>query len=60
MRNVLQSLSGANVRPLCPNHRPVGEYVRLTEEQGGGITYEVKCPNCNFHAFVHPDAVESL
>ena len=57
---VVQSMSGANAMPLCSDHRPTGQYVRLSEDLGGGITYEVTCPNCNFHAFVHPDAVEEL
>jgi hypothetical protein len=32
----------------------------LPEELGGGITYEVTCPNCGFHGLIHPDAVEEL
>ena len=55
-----QSLSGGNIKPLCPDHQPAGQYVRLSEDLGGFVVYEVTCPNCNFHAIVHPDAVEDL
>jgi hypothetical protein len=56
----VQGLSIGSIKPLCPDHKPTGQYVRLSDDLGGGITYEVTCPNCNFHAFVHPDAVEDL
>jgi hypothetical protein len=60
LREALQSLRGVNARHLCPDHRPTGEYVRLPKELGGGITYEVTCPNCGFHGLIHPDAVGEL
>jgi hypothetical protein len=49
-----------DVKPMCPNHQPTGQYVRLPEDLGGGITYEVTCPNCNFHGLIHPDCVKEI
>ena len=57
---IAQSLGGIASKPLCPDHQPTGQYVRLPEDLGGGITYEVTCPNCNLYILVHPSAVESL
>jgi hypothetical protein len=58
--NAVQSLSLANTKPMCPDHRPVGKYVWMVVDEDRLLLYEVTCPNCNFHAFVHPDAVEEL
>ena len=55
-----QSLLGINIKPLCPDHQPNCELVQLPDELGGGVTYEVTCPNCNYHGLIHPDALEDL
>jgi hypothetical protein len=60
MSDVPQSINFASIKPLCPDHQPKCELVRLPEELGGGLTYEVSCPNCNFHGLIHPDALEDL
>ena len=60
MRDLLQSLQFANIAPMCPNHQPKGEYVQMPEEDGGGVLYEVTCPNCNYHGIINPDALEDL
>lgn len=59
IKNLVQSLSLANIKPMCDDHQPTGRYARFPEEMGGGVTYEVTCPNCNFHAYVHPDYVDN-
>jgi hypothetical protein len=61
--DILRAVQGLNIgsiKPLCPDHKPTGQYVRLPDDLGGGITYEVTCPNCNLRMLVHPTAVADL
>lgn len=38
------------VKPLCADHQPV---TRIVHGEGG-FSVESDCPNCNWHAVIHP------
>ena len=60
MNKSLQSLGLDNIKPMCPDHKPKGRYVTLPESLGGGVTFEVSCPNCSFYGLIHPEALKDL
>jgi hypothetical protein len=49
--NLVGSLEGKNVMPLCAKHEPKAS---LQKESGGYIVF-VHCDECRFTAWIHPD-----
>jgi hypothetical protein len=52
MPDIVGSLSGKNVMPLCAKHEPKASL----QKEGGGYIVFVHCDECRFTAWIHPDA----